>query len=124
MLSLLIIGQTTGDPSVAIPTLLTQIGLSGVFLWMALRSERRAEKSEERERKMHADQVALLERLVPVLTAATDALDRVQSGMERQVEYARLDPSPGASLRATLEKLIERVEDLDQRIPPPRRRGD
>lgn len=125
MVLLWVVGQEVSTPAgLGVAGLLTQIGLSGVFFWMAMRSEKRAERAEERERQLHADQVELLERLVPVLTAATEALDKVQTGMERQVEYARLDQSsPVGGLRSTLERITERLDVLDKRLPKPRGGG-
>lgn len=88
------------DPSGFNPvTFLTQLGVTGivsaVLLWLLIdeRKERRATQAQlTAEQKANADMV---ERILPVLGHATTALERVQLGMEKQLERAeRSAPSP------------------------------
>lgn len=121
---MVVIGQAASDPSnVVIPAVLTNSGVSGVLFWLMLRSDKRAERAEDRERIVRAEQMTLLERLIPPLIAATEALEHVQVGMQRTVDYVAAEnpPSPN-ELRSALSTVTAKLESLERRLPAPRKR--
>jgi hypothetical protein len=118
--ALLVLGDATGTAQgLDIGSLIAQIGVAGAAVWWAMRSERRAEAAEERERKAHAEQIEIFERLVPVLIAGTAALEATRKGLERQVDLVRSETH--LPLRDTLERLASSLEILDERLPKPPR---
>lgn len=113
--ALAVLAQATDYPGLDIGSLIAQIGVAGAAVWWALRSERRAEAAEARERQARAEQIEIFERLIPVLVAGTAALEATQKGLERQVDLVRSEtPAP---LRDTLERLASSLEKLDERLP-------
>lgn len=105
-----ITAQAVGDgPDINIFTTLTQVGLSGVFLWQwydATKERKATQKALEE----------LFERLLPVIEEATSTLERVQTGMVKQVEKAeRVAPTP-FELAVTLNKLELLMGNLDKNL--------
>lgn len=103
------LAQTVGNTDISLVTLVTQVGLSGVFLWQwyDANRERRASQSALAQ---------LFERLLPVLEEATATLERVQAGMEKQVEKAeRATPTPN-EMASTIRRLEDLTDDLARRL--------
>lgn len=75
------LAQVTGGTAdlTSIATLVTQIGLSAIFLWLWY-TERK-----ERQETQRAN-LQLLERALPALAESADALDRVQSTLNSLLE--------------------------------------
>lgn len=108
-MSLPLLAQTVGGTDLNLVSLVTQVGFSAVFLWQWLDAtrERRAAQRALAE---------LFERLLPVLEEATSTLERVQTGMEKQVEKAeRTGPSPDEMAR-TIRRLEDLTDDLGRRL--------
>jgi len=104
-----VLAQQVGGSDLNIVTLVTQIGFSGIFLWQWL------DATKERRRAQTALE-DLFERLLPVLEEATSTLERVQAGMEKQVERAeRLAPSP-EDMAYTIRRLENVITDFHREI--------
>lgn len=111
-LASLLIAQEAVEPSpvTSIVTLVVQLGLSGVFLWQWLRADTRATEAGEK-------MLALAERMLPTLAQATETLERVQQGMERQIERA----APDRELDTTLRRFESAVDEFTRTV---RRRSE
>lgn len=105
-----IVAQTAGSPDINIVSLLGQLGISGVFIWLY--------QGERKERQAtQAQLVAIVERVFTGLTESTSTLEAVQAGMQTQVDQAKRP-----DLAKTVERLEEALSELDQRLPKDRRR--
>lgn len=77
---MLFLAQETGNADLTnVATLVTQIGLSGIFLWLWW-----TERKERQEQQKTL--LTLMERALPALAESTDALDRVASALGSQIE--------------------------------------
>lgn len=82
----MLFAQTTGSTGdlAGLATLVTQIGLSAIFIWMWW--------TERKERQdLQQTLLALMERALPALAESTDALERVQGALTTQVERGTPD---------------------------------
>lgn len=77
----MLLAQTTGGTGdlTSIAALVTQIGLSAVFLWLWY-----TERKERQE--IQRAHLQLLERALPALAESADALDRVQATLNSLLE--------------------------------------
>lgn len=109
-----ILGQEADSPSYQIGEWVARIGVTGLigFGYWNERKERLA--SQERERVSHRDMIDVLERLGPVLTKATDALNSVQQSQTRVAE--NLTESSGALPRGELNSLMEAMNALAEEL--------
>jgi hypothetical protein len=92
----------------SIASWITQIGLSGVFLWLyfdATRERRAAQKAL----------TDVLERVLPLIEAATATLERVQISMKMQVERAETQGTRSPlSSTSEIDTAIRRLEDVNR----------
>lgn len=99
---------------------ITRVGITGVlaYIWWLERKERLA--SQDRERESHARESSMLERMIPVLTEATAALERVQESM-KQVQENLTDQYPQQRV-PQVQSLLDRMDALTEelRSRPPR----
>jgi hypothetical protein len=105
----------TGEVA-AIVTLITQIGLSAVFLWQW--------QSERRERReLQATMLKFIERYGPALENSTSTLERVQAGMASQVERAAMTPDQ-RGFDLSMRRLELTVDELGAALRQTRRRKE
>lgn len=77
---MLFFAQTAGGADLtSVATLVTQIGLSAIFLWLWW-----TERKERQEQQQAL--LKLMERALPALAESTDVLDRVQATLTNQLE--------------------------------------
>lgn len=118
---MVVVGQTTGAGGdlTSIATLITQVGLSAVFLWLWW-----AERKERQE--LQQSLLKLMERALPALAESTDALERVQSALNVQIDRGVPDHRAADlairrlelmadELGTTLRQTRRRAEDYDDR---------
>lgn len=126
-----LLAQSTGSPGFDLAAFLGQLGVAGAAVVWALRSEKRAERAEEREREAvreqisaerqaKQDQIEILERLGPLVVAATAALESTTAGLSHQVKVSRSESDP--VLRETLARLMDKISEIEERLPRPGRR--
>jgi hypothetical protein len=112
-------GQTSGGAAdlTGIATLITQIGLSAIFLWLWW-----TERKERQEQQQTL--LKLMERALPALAESTDALDRVQTALTSQVDRGQPDHRAADlairrlelmadELGSTMRQARRRKEDFD-----------
>ncbi len=87
-----------GSDLTGLATIITQLGLSAVFLWLY---------SQERKERQAAQATlaAFVEKHATVLHDAVEALEQIQKGMAVQVERAGASP-----LRTDLDVTLRRLE--------------
>ena len=115
----MLVAQTAGGAAdiTNLATLVTQIGLSAIFIWMWW-----TERKERQEQQQTL--LKLMERALPALAESTDVLDRVQSALTTQVD--RVTPDHRAAdlalrrmeliadeLATTMRSTRRRKEDFD-----------
>lgn len=105
----------TGDVT-AVVTLVTQLGLSGVFLWLW-----HVERKERRE--LQATVLSFMEKFGPALENSTITLERVQAGMASQVERASLAPDQRA-FDLSMRRLEYTADELGALLRQSRRRKE
>lgn len=98
--------SATSDPAVGWATLVAQLGLGAVFLYLYLDERKYA-------RTTNAALVSLAERMLPVLKDAASTLDAVQRGMEHQVQ--RNLPAD-VDLSATTRQLQQMLDQLRREL--------
>ena len=109
------LAQTTGSGDLTnVATLVTQIGLSAVFLWLWF-----TERKERQEQQ--ATLLRLMERALPALAESTDALERVQAALNGQIEKGTPD-SRAADL--ALRRLELLTDELGSTLRQTRRRKE
>ena len=110
-----LLAQTTGGPSdiTSIATLVTQIGLSAVFLWLWW-----TERKERQEQQ--AQLFDVLKQALPALSESTDVLDQVQRALGGLVDQAPSDRRSDLALRR-LELL---TDELGMALRQTKRRGE
>lgn len=97
-----------------IAALITQIGLSAVFLWLWY--------TERKERQEQAKTLlALMERALPALSESTDALDRVEASLKTQIE--RNSPA-NQTVDLALRRLELLTDELGSSLRQTRRRRE
>ena len=104
---------TAGDIT-SVATLVTQIGLSAVFLWLWF-----TERKERQEQQQTL--LKLMERALPALAESTDVLDRVQSALNSQIERGVPDQR-GADL--AIRRLELMADELGATLRQTRRRRE
>lgn len=97
-----------------VATLITQIGLSAVFLWLWW-----TERKERQEQQ--ATIIKLMERALPALAESTDVLDRVQTTLTNQI--ARNSPDNRA-VDLALRRLELLTDELGSSLHQTRRRRE
>lgn len=107
------VAQTSGSAGdiTNVATLITQIGLSAVFLWLWF-----TERKERQETQQ--SNLRLLERALPALAEATEALDRVQSVLNTQIERSTPD---GRAVDIALRRLELMADELGSTLRTTRR---
>lgn len=95
-------------------TLVTQIGLSAIFLWLWWNE--RKERRDQQETLLR-----LMERALPALAESTDVLDRVQSALNNQIE--RSSPDNRAADLA-IRRLELMADELGSTLRQSRRRKE
>lgn len=77
----MLLAQTSGGTAdlTNIATLVTQIGLSAIFLWLWW-----TERKERQEQGQNL--LRVMERALPLVAECTEVLDRVQSALNSQIE--------------------------------------
>lgn len=111
------LAQTAGGGAVDltnIATLVTQIGLSAIFLWLWW-----TERKERQEQQQTL--LKLMERALPALAESTDVLDRVQSALNNQIERGSPDHR-AADLAIRRMELV--VDELGTTLRQARRRKE
>lgn len=111
------VAQTTGGTAVDltnVATLVTQIGLSAIFLWLWWTE--RKERQEQQQTLLR-----LMERALPALAESTDVLDRVQVALTSQVERGTPDHR-AADLAIRRMELV--VDELGTTLRQARRRKE
>lgn len=105
----------TGDVT-AVVTLVTQLGFSGVFLWLWS-----VERKERRE--LQATVLSFMEKFGPALENSTVTLERVQAGMAAQVE--KLSSVPGQrDFDLSMRRLELTADELGAVLRQTRRRKE
>lgn len=104
-----LLAQTVGGTDLNLVSIVTQIGFSGVFLWQWL------DATKERRAAQNA-LAQLFERLLPVLEEATSTLERVQTGMRKQVEKAEQTGPTPTEMASTIRRLETLTDDLTRRL--------
>lgn len=119
---MLFFAQTVGGTDLGLASIITTLGLSGVFLWQWQdeRKERRAAQTRESQ-TLHEMQV-FTERMLPILIQATAALERLHLGMALQVEKAERSAPTPQEMAFTIRRLEDVADDLGRRLR--RDRGD
>lgn len=113
----MVLGQTTGGGAAdltSIAALVTQIGLSGIFLWLWW-TERKERQDQQKTL------LTLMERALPALAESTDALDRVQAALNSQIERGVPDQR-GADL--AIRRLELMADELGSTLRQTRRRRE
>ena len=111
-----LLAQTSGSAGdiTTVATLITQIGLSAVFLWLWF-----TERKERQEQQKTL--LTLMERALPALAESTDALDRVQTALNSQIERGVPDQR-GADL--AIRRLELMADELGSTLRQTRRRKE
>lgn len=110
------LGQTT-SPAVDltnVATLVTQIGLSAIFLWLWW-----TERKERQEQQQAL--LKLMERALPALAESTDVLDRVQNVLSTQIDKGTPD-ARAADL--AIRRLELMADELGSTLRQTRRRKE
>lgn len=97
------------DGAFGVASLITQIGLSGVFLWLFLSATKERQKAQ-------ADLAALFERLLPVVDKATAALESVQTSMSATINKTTSQNLTPEDMKKALERLEDVTDDLERRL--------
>lgn len=105
----------TGDVT-AVVTLVTQLGLSGVFLWLW-----HVERKERRE--LQATMLSFMEKFGPALENSTVTLERVQAGMASQVEKLSSVPDQ-RDFDLSMRRLELTADELSALLRQTRRRKE
>lgn len=116
---LIILGQEAAQPSFEIIDWLTRIGVTGVIAYMWWSEKREREASQQRERESHARESALLERMIPVLTEATAALESVQLSQTKVAE--NLTGEIPIARVSQMQSLVEAMDALTEQLQSQRR---
>lgn len=111
-----LLAQTTGGSGdlTSIAALVTQIGLSAVFLWLWW--------TERKERQEQGQTLLkVMERALPALAECTDILERVQAALNNQIERGTPD-TRGADL--AIRRLELMADELGATLRQTRRRKE
>lgn len=111
------IAQTSGGTAVDftnVATLITQIGLSAIFLWLWW-----TERKERQEQQQTL--LKLMERALPALSESTDVLDRVQSALNNQIDRGTPDHR---SADLAIRRLELMADELGSTLRQTRRRKE
>lgn len=101
----MLVAQTTGGSGAdltQIATVVSQIGLSAIFLWLWW-----TERKERQE--LQQTLLDLMKQALPALAESTDTLQQVQSALTTQVELARPDPRRGDMAIRRIELIADEL---------------
>lgn len=111
----MVFAQTSGAADLtSVATLVTQIGLSAIFLWLWW-----TERKERQEQQ--AALLKLMERALPALAESTDALDRVQATLNNQLEKG---PPDSRAADLAIRRLELLTDELGSSLRQTRRRRE
>lgn len=85
-----------------VATLVTQIGLSAIFLWLWW-----TERKERRE--LQDAMLAFMQKFGPALEQSTDTLEKVQAGMASQIDRSVPDHRTFDLLQRRMELMIDEM---------------
>lgn len=108
-----IIGQVSTDGSGGLNgaiDIVSKLGVAAIFIWLYLRAEAERKKAQE-------EKTAVLERLIPMVEAATRAMDSVQKSQQ-----TTMDPE----LIKAIARLNNITDDLNEstQLKKPRRTSE
>ncbi len=110
------VAQTSGGGAdlTNIATLVTQLGLSAVFLWLYW--------TERKERQsLQETMLAFMQKFAPALEQSTDTLEKVQAGLTNQLD--RQVPTP-ASLDLLQRRMELMLDEMGSQMRQTRRRRE
>lgn len=101
-----LVAQTSGATDLtAVAGLAAQLGFSAIFLWLWW-----TERKERQEQQQTL--LTLMERALPALAESTDALDRVQTALNSQIERGVPDQRAADLVVRRLELVTDEIGTL------------
>lgn len=78
---------------------------AGICIWQLVKAEKRADKAEVKQEKKDDELLRLVKELSPLVSEATQTLEKVQSGMAEQVKAVQ-----GTVERGEWDLVVRRLE--------------
>lgn len=115
----MLLSQTTGPAGdlTNVATLVTQVGLSAVFIWLYW---------TERKERQHLQEtmLAFMQKFGPALEQSTDTLERVQAGLTNQIDKTLPDQRSIDLALRRMELVADELGSTLRRSESRRRRED